>query len=172
MYNYILQLTIMTSMEFVAGADAKYSLTVLLVALSVSTNTVSPGSVPLVALSAHCTMTNLVPKLCVTVIVVSELLPTVVLKNLLLIIPPFKVAGVITLLVSVPAITSACVANSTTPCVVVVPDSAWNSISLLAPLVIVIAPWLVVLWKLTVSPDATLAPPAVLLPSTFKFQPW
>ena len=71
----------MTSMELLAGAEAKCSLTVLLVSLSVSTNTVSPGSVPLV-FSAHCTKTNLVPKLCVTVIVVSELLPTVSLKNL------------------------------------------------------------------------------------------
>ena len=71
----------MTSMELLAGAEAKCSLTVSTVSLSVSTNTVSPGSVPL-SFSAHCTKINLVPKLCVTVIVVREPLPIVSLKNL------------------------------------------------------------------------------------------
>ena len=171
MYNYILQLTIMTSMELVAGAEAKCSLTVLSVSLSVSTNTVSPGSVPLSLLSAHCTKTNLVPKLCVTVIVVSEPLPTVSLKNLFDNIPSFKVLGVTALVLSVPVSVSACVAISIAPFLVVVAPSAVNCISLVAGLLTVIPPSPVVFLKSTASPDVIDAPPVVLDPFTFKFQP-
>ena len=171
MYNYILQLTIMTSMEFDAGAEAKYSLTVSLVALSVSTNTVSPGSVPL-SFSAHCTKINLVPKLCVTVIVVREPLPIVSLKNLFDNIPSFKVLGVTALALSVPVSTSAWVAISIAPCLVVVAPSAVNCISLVPGLLTVIPPLPVVFLKSTASPVVMEAPPVVLDPFTFRFQPW